>query len=179
MAARFQQFQQLSKKRGAEHGVPLFFYANYKTGYSATFSCARSGQVSLSEHSQQVEKPLARTHLRISHICSQNTVFNPSIRHPSQLIHSGLISKLFNALHFLATTARRASSFSKVALRASHLPQSRPQHPISLSMINYFSRRQRIHLRHLFYFLILATQYRMAVDEKICVVSLLLNQVSK
>ena len=59
-------------------------------------------QISNSGQSPQVETPLRKVHLRISHICSQNTVFTPSARQPTQLICSGRIGALFNSAHNFA-----------------------------------------------------------------------------
>ena len=89
-----------------------------------------AGQVSNSEQSPQVETPFPKAHFRISHICSQNTVFAPFVRHPSQLICSGKIGALFNSAHSFAVFSRNAWSSLIVAIYASHFSQSSPQYPI-------------------------------------------------
>ena len=47
-------------------------------------------------------------HFRISHRFSQNTVFTPLTRHPSQLICSGKIGALFKSAHCFAVSSRRS-----------------------------------------------------------------------
>ena len=65
-------------------------------------------QLSNSEQSPQVENPFFKAHFRISHIRSQNTVFTPLIRQPSQLICSGRIGALFSSAHSFAVFSRKA-----------------------------------------------------------------------
>ena len=65
------------------------------------------GQVSNSEQSPQVETPLFNAHFRIPHKLSQNTVFSPLIRQPSQLICSGKIGALFSSAHSFAVFSRK------------------------------------------------------------------------
>lgn len=60
------------------------------------------GQISNSGQPPQVETPFSKAHFRISHRCSQNTVFAPFARQPSQLICPGKIGALFNAAHSFA-----------------------------------------------------------------------------
>ena len=85
-------------------------------------------QVSKSGQSPQVETPLFNAHFRIPHRLSQNTVFAPFIRQPSQLICSGRIGALFSAAHSFAVFSRKTWSSLAVALYASHFSQSSPQY---------------------------------------------------
>ena len=93
-------------------------------------------QVSKSGQSPQVETPLFNAHFRIPHRLSQNTVFAPFIRQPSQLICSGRIGALFSAAHSFAVFSRKTWSSLAVALYASHFSQSSPQYQI-ISFIGY------------------------------------------
>ena len=64
------------------------------------------GQFLHSAQSPQVATFLLRAHLRISHRCSQNTVFAPLARQPSQLMCSGRMGALFNSAHSFAVISR-------------------------------------------------------------------------
>ena len=66
--------------------------------------------------------------------------FHP-LRHPMQSMVADVISGVpFITLHLRAVSSRSPSSFNSVALRASHSPQSRPQHAInSLFMLSPYS----------------------------------------
>ena len=82
--------------------------------------------------SMQVVIFFSLAHLRISHICSQNIVFVPFSRQPSQLMCSGRIGALFIFAHSAAVFSLKARSSVMVAIYASHFSQSSPQYPILL-----------------------------------------------
>lgn len=69
--------------------------------------------------------------------CRWSRLTSPAVRHPIQLICSGLIGASFASAHCLAVFFLSASSLSTVALRASQFSQSNPQHAIK-SFIFYF-----------------------------------------
>ena len=118
----------------------------------ASLLLARTGanlsQTSICGQLPQLSRPLPMAHLRISHIVLQNTVFAPSIRHPSQLMCSGRIVALFSLLHNLAVFSRRAWSLFLVAMYASHFSQSSPQKAISLFIIVCMKSDAKVHLFH-------------------------------
>lgn len=58
------------------------------------------------------------------------------MRHPVQLIMSGVIGTPLSFVHNSAVFSRRALSFVIVAILASHFSQSSPQQPISLFVLS-------------------------------------------
>src|SRR5699024_1994976 len=88
---------------------PFYFRFSNADGFCSVNAC----MVEQSEKSRQLpqlERPFCIAHLRISHKLSQNTVFVPSPRQPSQLICSGRIGALFSSDHNLAVFSRNAWS---------------------------------------------------------------------
>lgn len=91
--------------------------------------------------------------------CRWSRLTSPSVRHPIQLICSGLIGASFASAHCLAVFFLSASSLFTVALRASQFSQSNPQHAIKsfiflniLFMQNYMEYlgfRHRIHRQNI------------------------------
>lgn len=70
--------------------------------------------------------------------CRWSRLTSPAVRHPIQLICSGLIGASFASAHCLAVFFLSASSLFTVALRASQFSQSNPQHAIkSFIFLNF------------------------------------------
>ncbi len=84
----------------------------------------------ISGHPPQVSIFFSCAHCLIGHKESQYTVFAPGIRHPEQLIISGVISTPLSSDHSFDTFIRNSLSLLIVARRASQVSQSNPQYAI-------------------------------------------------
>ena len=93
--------------------------------------CPSVGHPSICPQSAQVSSPFSRTQLCTGQSLSQKGVLAPSMRHPVQLIMSGVIVTPLSFVQSAAVFSRRALSFVSVAILASHFSQSSPQQPIS------------------------------------------------
>ena len=92
--------------------------------------CPSVGHPSICPQSAHVSSPFSRTQLCTGQSLSQKGVLAPSMRHPVQLIMSGVIVTPLSFVQSATVFSRRALSFVIVAILASQASQSSPQQPI-------------------------------------------------
>ena len=115
----------------------LFFFASrsrfrfFRTNGLFTAIRPNIGHLSIFPQPAQVSNPFSRTQLCTGQSLSQNGVFAPSIRQPIQFIISGVIGTPLSFVQSSAVFSRMALSSVSVAILASQVLQSSPQHPIS------------------------------------------------